>query len=145
MEEKKLTDEVIVKAYFVDCKKRSCETCQLGDIENCQGYIQALIYRLQGENTELQKQVDELTEERENMQDVILGLEDKLANVLLGIKADEVLIAKGVEQAVKDTAKEIWEDCIDEIMRGCGDDKEFWVMKILIETFKKYGVGVEVE
>ena len=40
---------------------------------------------------ESQKQVDELTE--------------KLGKVLLGVKADEVLIAKGVERAVKDTAK----------------------------------------
>ena len=50
-----------------------------------------------------------------------------------------------VEETEFKTAKKIWEDCIDEIMRGCGDDKEFWVMKILIETFKKYGVGFEVE
>ena len=42
-----------------------------------------------------------------------------------------------------ETAQEIWDDCIDKIMRGCGDDKEFWVMKILIETFKKYRVGFE--
>ena len=49
-----------------------------------------------------------------------------------------------LKQERKQTAKEIWEDCIDEIMRGCGDDKEFWVMKILIETFKKYSVGFEV-
>ena len=44
-----------------------------------------------------------------------------------------------------ETAQEIWDDCIDKIMRGCGDDKEFWVMKILIETFKKYGVGFDKE
>lgn len=75
---------------------------------------------------ELQKQVDELT-------DICRDCPYKL-------KFDEI-----EQQAVKDTAKEIWEDCIDEIMRGCGDDKEFWVMKILIETFKKYGVGFEVE
>lgn len=42
---------------------------------------------------EFQKQVDELT--------------DKLGKVLSGIKADELLVAKGIEQAVKDTAKEI--------------------------------------
>lgn len=42
---------------------------------------------------ELQKQVDELT--------------DKLGKVLLGVQADELLVAKGIEQSVKDTAKEI--------------------------------------
>ena len=51
----------------------------------------------------------------------------------------------GYEQGVKDTAKDIWYDCIDKIMRGCGDDKEFWVMEILMETFKKYGVGFNEE
>jgi hypothetical protein len=44
-----------------------------------------------------------------------------------------------------ETAQEIWDDCIDKIMRGCGDDKEFWVVKILIETFKKYDVGFDEE
>ena len=51
---------------------------------------------MEKENAELQKQVDELT--------------DKLGNVLLGVKADEMLVAKGVEQAVKDTAKEILQE-----------------------------------
>ena len=45
----------------------------------------------------------------------------------------------------KETAQDIWDDCIDKIMRGCGDDKEFWVIEILVETFKKYGVGFNEE
>ena len=49
---------------------------------------------LRAKNAELQKQVDELT--------------DKLGKVLLGIKADEVLIARGVEKSIKDTANEIF-------------------------------------
>ena len=44
-----------------------------------------------------------------------------------------------------ETAQEIWDDCIDRIMRGCGDDKEFWVIEVLVKTFKKYGVGFEEE
>ena len=36
-------------------------------------------------------------------------LTDKLGKVLLGIKADEILVARGIYQAVKDTAKEIYE------------------------------------
>lgn len=52
------------------------------------------ITELTVENAEIQKQVDELT--------------DKLGKVLLGVKADEMLAAKGVEQAVKDRTKEIY-------------------------------------
>lgn len=52
---------------------------------------------------------------------------------------------KLIAEKERSTAQNIWDDCIDKIMRGCGDDKEFWVIEILIETFKKYGVGFEVE
>ena len=86
----------------------------------------------------LQKQVDELKKDLRRSVE-LLKEGGELA------KMNNQIITQVYQQAVKDTAKEIWEDCIDEIMRGCGDDKEFWVMKILIETFKKYGVGVEVE
>ena len=48
-----------------------------------------------------------------------------------------------IKKVRKETANEIWDDCINKIMRGCGDDKEFWVIEILIDTFKKYGVEVE--
>ena len=51
--EKKLTDGDIIQAYFHDCKKRSCETCPLGSIENCMEYVEDLIKRLQAENERL--------------------------------------------------------------------------------------------
>ena len=77
------------------------------------------------EKFELQKQVDELT--------------DKLGKVLSGIKADELLVAKGVEQAVKDTAKEI-----------CDLILEHWEKKQFVECdwlrvtiSERYGVEVE--
>lgn len=52
---------------------------------------------LRKENAELQKQVDELT--------------DKLGKVLLGIKADEVLVAKGIEKAVEEQIEDMCLDC----------------------------------
>ena len=97
---------------------------------------------------ESQKKVDELTE--------------KLGKVLLGVKADEVLIAKGVEQAVKDTAKEILDDLrnifIEQSSYGSDANQHIgyydYEVKIglVIEQIEeyakeKYGIeyGVEVE
>lgn len=72
-----------------------------------------LIEQRNNEIAELKKQVDELT--------------DKLGNVLLGIKADELLVAKGIEQAVKDTAKQ-YKDfmilSIAEMFKYCEIDEE---------------------
>ena len=61
--EKKLTDEEIVREYFHDCKKHSCETCSLGSIENCMDYVEDLIKRLQDEN-------ELLTEEKEKYKEL---------------------------------------------------------------------------
>lgn len=82
----------------------------------------------------LQNQLDELTEELDYY---------KCANREL--TSTNEMLKKYRKQDAKDTAKEIWDDCIDKIMRGCGDDKEFWVVEILVETFKKYSVGFSVE
>ena len=32
---------------------------------------------------------------------------------------------------------------MDELMRGCGDDKEFWVVKLINQAAKVYGVNLE--
>lgn len=95
---------------------------------------------LQAKNSELQKQVDELT--------------DKLGKVLSGIKADELLVAKGIEQAVKDTVKEILKEIKERFVASyllpTGLDlpaKRVKYAKItedeLDELAKKYGVEVE--
>lgn len=83
---------------------------------------QEFIDELANKNAELQKQVDKLTA--------------KLGKVLSGIKMDELLVAKGIEQAVKDTAKEI----LDEVAKHFGGT---W----LVNLYKKYGLewNVEVE
>lgn len=111
-----------------------------GRTKSCQRLLKNIIGRLKMLNKEKtitisldeynrllesQKQVDELT--------------DKLGKVLLGVKADEMLVAKGVEQAVKDTAKEI-----------CDLILEHWEKKQFVECdwlrvaiSERYGVEVE--
>lgn len=100
------------------------------------------------QNAELQKQVDELT--------------DKLGKVLSGIKMDELLVAKGIKQAVKDTAKEILDDLrnifIEQSSYGSDANQHIGYydyevkMGLVIEQIEeyakeKYGIeyGVEVE
>jgi hypothetical protein len=34
---------------------------------------------------------------------------------------------------------------MDELMRGCGDDKEFWVVKLINRVAQVYGVNLEDE
>lgn len=83
------------------------------------------ITELTVENAELQKQVDELT--------------DKLGKVLLGIKTDEVLVAKGVEKAIKDTAKEILQKIMNIIKKSNG----FLAEEVIRIMAKQNGVEVE--
>ena len=142
MEEKKLTDEEIVQRLEYGYNEKTITQNALDLIHRLQdenerlteenGQLKGYNSGLEYENAELQKQVDELLNRR---------IEPKIFQC----HADTLENCPKVEQAVKDRAKEIWGDCIDKIMRGCGDDKEFWVMEILIETFKKYEVGFEVE
>jgi hypothetical protein len=76
--------------------------------------------RMKEQNAELQKQVDELKEERENMQAVIFGLEedkrllqkqvDELKKSQANKYALEAVYNNGYEHAVKDTAKEIFNE-----------------------------------
>lgn len=57
--------------------------------------------------------------------------------------ADEIyhMVADKVER------RSIRDFCLtfmDELMRGCGDDKEFWVVKLINQTLKIYDVDLEV-
>lgn len=76
-------------------------------------------------NQSLKKQVDELT--------------DKLGKVLSGIKADEFLTARGVEQAVKDTAKEILQGIMHIIKKSDG----FLAQEVVRIMAEQKGVEVE--
>lgn len=90
-------------------------------------------FLLRKQNAELQKQVDELT--------------DKLGKVLSGIKMDELLVAKGIEQAVKDTAKEIYSEIDDSDILVLETQEygeiEVVSMERLKEIIKSKGVEVE--
>ena len=163
MEEKKLTDEEIVKAYFVDCKKRSCETCPLGDIENCQVYIKDLIHRLQSENetqrkiieyqdglpdlVEQQKaEIERLTEERFNLNAEIAKQKIEYEALKCGTEivcgareiVSEVIKTEIKQQAVKDTAKEILE-MADTINKGGQND----LCELEVAIKERYGVIYE--
>ena len=88
--------------------------------EDFYGY-ESMAISLKEENIRLKKQVDELT--------------DKLGKVLSGIKMDELLVAKGIEQAVKDTAKEIL---------SMFDDRNYISEKDLKKAIaERYGLEVE--
>lgn len=81
--------------------------------------------RLTDENAELQRQVDILTAEKENLYFLNKNLEDYIDN-------HEPIWKRNTEQAVKDAAKEI----LDEVSKHYGGA---W----LVELYKRYGVEVE--
>ena len=144
MEEKKIPDEELVKdierstgmpSYWkkivLDLINRQKEEIERLKRRNGNKIItidnlEVTIMDLEKQNAELQKQVDELT--------------DKLGKVLMAVKADELLIAKGVEQAVKDTAKEILTkmDCLNGVQ-----DLGLAILDFTHWIEERYGVEVE--
>ena len=109
MDEKKLTDEEIVKTVE-NCLngdyKTKCEGCYYDKSDRyCQDMdrdLLDLIHRLQAENEELQKQVDEL-KKRESS--IIEYVENNVRNSCPKCK----------ERTVKDTAKEIFDRIFEAI------------------------------
>lgn len=143
-EEKKLTDEEIVKDLINEINRG--EWCELTFIECVEVRVLKnsldLIHRMQDDYSNLKERYVK-----------VLGLNEKvIAEQKAEIERLKINVANEkkwgkiqANQAEKETARKIWDDCIDKIMRGCGDDKEFWVVEILSETFKKYEVGFEVD
>lgn len=112
------------------------------------------IERLTEENGQLKGYNDGLEYEVEQRQKQVDELTDKLGKVLSGIKADEVLTARGVEQAVKDTAKEILTNAIEGFVFSFtaynedyrnGYDEAIDDYDNKLEEFIKERYGVEVE
>lgn len=87
---------------------------------------------LRRENAELQKQVDVLTAEKENLYFLNKNLEDYIDN-------HEPIWKRNTEQAVKDTAKEILQDLYYEFNR-IGDEGACGEIRLRAEEY-----GVEVE
>ena len=137
-------DHELYRQYELENQKLKEEIERLTEVKNeysvgyLDGYGQARMEDYY-ENAELQKQVDELT--------------DKLGKVLLEIDIDEMLVAKGVEKAVKDTAKEI----IEKFLGYMGSQQQFCIVdeehKTLIDCDKLFDFvgqlarekGVEIE
>ena len=92
-------------------------------IEEFQEY-RTMAYSLREENLRLKKKVDELT--------------DKLGEVLMSIKMDELLVAKGVERAIKETVEEIWRHIVDSFLMR--EENKHFFKKWLVECY-----DVEVE
>ena len=138
----RLTEELEVKKK--ECREIADDYQEMG----------TFYYNETVKTAELQKQVDELTEENGRLEGYNSGLkyenlglqkqvdelQDRLASVLVGIKADELLVAKGIEQAVKDTAKEII-SFVEEKDKKAG--KYSIYSKLLQELKERYGVEVE--
>lgn len=143
-----------------ECNKSTAECAELqkqvdkayNSIEKIGRNAHKMCTDLEDKNRALQEQVDELTDEKDkyqekwqtsymnelNLQKQVDELTDKLGKVLSGIKADEFLVARGVEQAVKDTAKEIFEKIF--LYRNRKDTINF--DNILLNMAKDYGVEV---
>ena len=124
-DEKKLTDEEIVKA--LECcanfsTQKDCDLCPIGVIkcfeqENLMPQLALdLINRLQAENAELQKQVDVL-------------------------KFDKEILQKLIDKREKDTAKEIYAQVLEWSPVG---ENYHWFITTL-ENWLKERYGVEVE
>jgi hypothetical protein len=171
MEEKKLTDEVIVKALEHCLHNRSCSYCynndEVGSGETvCRARLMGksinLIHRLQKENEELKSPKfaswklkffnlkDELKEERENMQAVIFGLEEDKR--LLQKQVDELnerieVREKEMFEVVKDCQRltvekeQAVKDTAKEIADWLDNEKGYCGLGYLVK--KRYGVSYE--
>jgi chromosome segregation ATPase len=161
-EEKKLTDEEIVKALedcnrgYTDMNRNSCDTCPYRDIEPC-GKAQMtgcidLIHRLQAE-------IERLTEYNANLNGMNLEFIDKNAELQKQVDelksrlwasenaVKEMSNAFGrerarVDKAVKDTAKEITSKVVDLIMIY-DDDFKLFLNNFELWVKEHYGVDVE--
>lgn len=123
MEEKKITDEEIAKAILQSIEYSKTIT-YFDEWGNCKAIMMAdvidLIHRLHSENTEQKAEIERLTEERENMQAEIIATEESRL------------------QAVKSTAKEIFQIAVDFY-----DGKDINGDLFLGTLRERYGVEVE--
>lgn len=157
MEEKKLTDEEIVKALEHCYHNRSCEYCYHND-ENGSGEIVCrsrlmekaldLIHRLQDENKQLKSNKfaswklkffnlkEEFDKELSEHEEFTKKAKAEIERLKIDIKNEKNWGKIQTKQAVKDAAKEI----LDEVSKHFGG-------KWLVELYKKYGLewSVEVE
>ena len=170
MEKNKLTDEEIVKALACCVKGESCVPCPyfIKKIDcvykrRAEGDALDLINRLQNENerlTEEKYKVEQNLKQCENgyelelhteryknaeLQKQVDELTDKLGKVLSTVGIDEYQQSKAIEQAVKDTAKEILQEIVKlrKEEHGIYYSAYDYAIEIGKRVRKKYGVEVE--
>ncbi len=98
MEEKKLTDEEIVKAYeHCYVNDGTCKSCCLTDEDKLCVSHEDVLDLIQRQKAE----IEWLTEERENMQAVIFALEEEKRQA---VKDTAVVVAKEILQPLYDEA-----------------------------------------
>lgn len=132
MNEKQLTDEEIVKALqCCGCFARDCEECDYYGDDGCIATLHAvdLIHRLQAENERLHAKV--ITETVDYCYDALA-------------KALKTIVRK---QAVKDTAKEIYDEIGDSDILVVETQEYGEIEVVPIERLKEIvkSKGVEVE
>ena len=127
---------------------------ELSEHEEFTKKAKAEIERLTEENEYLDMVAKQALADYQNTQVQVDELTDKLGKVLSGIKADELLTAKGIEQAVKDTEKEILQE-VENLLHECaieyanaGHKDYFGVCeniswKVIRKIAKEKGVEVE--
>ena len=67
----------------------------------------------------------------------------KLPSVIIQVNNQEMYDGIVKPLICREAVREFYLSFIDELMRGCGDDKEFWVVKLINEKAKERGVEVD--
>ena len=133
--------EAVLKDYYAE--KQTCDE-QKAEIErlteenkairiNCEN-ARNITGQVLDKNDELQKKVDVLKAEKENLYFLNKNLEDYIDN-------HEPILKRNTEQAVKDTAKEVYTQVLEWLPVG----EDYSVFLQNIETWIKERYGVEVE
>lgn len=119
----------------LESKKKECR-----EIADDYQEMGTFYYNETVKNAELQKQVDELKEERENMQAEIMRFEDmKFTQEYCDLYKENEWLKASLQQSVKDTAKEI----LQTIKHAKENGQIFYNEAFMITAQKAYGVEVE--
>ena len=175
MEEKKLTDEVVVKALEHCSHNRSCEYCYHNDERGsgeivCRSRLMGksldLIHRLQKENEELKSPKfaswklkffnlkEEFDKELSDHEEFTKKATAEIERLKIDIKNEKNWGKIQTKQAVKDTAKEIFKNIFESLVFGHpapneeyrnGYEQALYDYDEKLRKFAKECYGVEVE
>ena len=79
------------------------------------------------------------------VQDVGFSVDQKELQKALNYDRNQYMqgFKNGYKTGSQEAIESFYLSFIDELMRGCGDDKEFWVVKLINEKAKRFGVEVD--